>query len=148
MARSKPHRSTEQSQATERPAHEIVRLGERYQEGKMLRAQVSRKSHAEWVPGPRRPDPVDLLEQSSAGRVPELIPICYGRMMQTPFTFFRGAAAVTADDLSHTPVSGTSVQACGDCHLLNFGGFATPERRLVFDLTTSTKRFRRPGSGI
>ena len=116
------------------PFHKVVRLEQRYQEGKARRTDVSRESHAEWRPARRRPDPVALLERSSAGRVPELIPIRYGRMLLSPFTFFRGAAAVMAADLSTTRVSGIRVQACGDCHLLNFGGFATPERRLVFDI--------------
>jgi uncharacterized protein (DUF2252 family) len=77
---------------------------------------------------------VAVLEESSEGRVPELIPIRYGRMLQSPFTFFRGAAAIMAADLASTPVTGLRVQACGDCHLLNFGGFATPERRIIFDI--------------
>lgn len=102
--------------------------------GKALRKQVSRNCHAAWQPASGRPDPVELLVDSSKGRVPELVPIRYGRMMQTPFTFYRGAAAIMAADLSATPVSGIRVQACGDCHLLNFGGFATPERRLAFDI--------------
>jgi Uncharacterized protein conserved in bacteria (DUF2252) len=118
----------------ETPVHEIVRLDARYAEGKSIRSKVSRKSHAGWKPSGRRPDPVTLLERSSAGRVPELVPIPYGRMLQTPFTFFRGAAAIMADDLSSTPASGIRVQACGDCQLLNVGGFATPERRLIFDM--------------
>ena len=102
--------------------------------GRSLRARCSRKSHAAWTPPADRADPVELLEESSRGRIPELLPIRYGRMMQSPFSFFRGAAAVMAADLARTPVTGLRVQACGDCHLLNFGGFATPERRLIFDI--------------
>ncbi len=102
--------------------------------GKELRDQCPRRSHANWSPQAGRPDPVAVIEGSSRGRLPELIPIRYGRMIQSPFTFFRGAPAIMAADLAHTPTTGVHVQACGDCHLLNFGGFATPERRLVFDI--------------
>ena len=102
--------------------------------GRELRGGCPRGSHAGWSPPADRPDPVRVLEESSQGRIPELLPIRYGRMLQSPFTFFRGAAAIMASDLARTPASGARVQACGDCHLLNFGGFATPERRLVFDI--------------
>jgi len=94
--------------------------------------QTPRESHAEFHPGRR--DPVELLEQQAANRVPDLVPIRYGRMLASPFTFYRGAALVMAYDLSTTPVSGLTVQACGDAHLSNFGGFASPERELVFDV--------------
>ena len=76
-----------------------------------------------------RRDPLALLEESNHGRVPDLIPIRHGRMLKSPFTFYRGAALIMAADLAGTPASGLRVQACGDCHLLNFGAFATPERR-------------------
>jgi uncharacterized protein (DUF2252 family) len=102
--------------------------------GRELRTKCPRKSHAAWTPPADRADPIQLLEESSQGRIPELLPIRYGRMMQSPFTFFRGAAAVMSADLAQTPATGLRVQACGDCHLLNFGGFATPERRLIFDI--------------
>lgn len=102
--------------------------------GQALRAKLSRRSHAAWKPAYGRPDPIRLLIENSKGRIPGLLPIRYGRMAQSPFGFFRGAAAVMASDLSKTPVSGIEVQLCGDCHLLNFGAFATPERRLVFDI--------------
>ncbi len=102
--------------------------------GRDLRDQCPRGSHADWSPQVSRPDPVAVIEESSRGRLPELIPIRYGRMIQSPFTFFRGAPAIMAADLAHTPTTGVYVQVCGDCHLLNFGGFATPERRLVFDI--------------
>ena len=102
--------------------------------GKALRAQAPRATHAAWKPAPDRRDPIDVLEASSLGRVPELIPIRYGRMLASPFAFLRGSAAVMAGDLAATPASGIFVQACGDCHLSNFGLFATPERNLVFDL--------------
>jgi uncharacterized protein (DUF2252 family) len=103
-------------------------------EGKSLRAKCPRASHAEWRPSPHRPDPLQLLEQANEGRIPELIPIRYGRMLHSPFTFYRGSALSMATDLATTPVSGLRVQACGDCHLMNFGGFATPERRMIFDI--------------
>jgi uncharacterized protein (DUF2252 family) len=102
--------------------------------GKALREQTPRAAHGAWKPASDRRDPIDVLEASSMGRVPELIPIRYGRMLASPFAFLRGSAAVMAGDLAATPASGISVQACGDCHLSNFGLFATPERNLVFDL--------------
>lgn len=107
---------------------------ERRAAGKALRERVPRDALARWRPDARRADPVALLVASSAGRVPELLPIRYGRMMASPFAFFRGAASVMAHDLSFAPSAGLQVVACGDCHLLNFGGFATPERRLAFDI--------------
>src|SRR5215472_1529037 len=102
--------------------------------GKDLRERVPRSSHAKWVAPAGRPDPIDVLHQSDHGRLPELLPIRYGRMQQSPFAFFRGAAAVMAWDLSKTPVTGVRVQACGDCHVSNFGGFGSPERELLFDI--------------
>src|SRR5215470_5165871 len=101
---------------------------------KSLRERCPRRSHGDWTQTRNRPDPLALLEESNRGRAPELIPIRWGRMLQSPFTFCRGAAAVMAADLAKTPTTGLHVQACGDCHLLNFGGFATPERRLAFDI--------------
>lgn len=102
--------------------------------GRALRDKVSRKTHAGWKVPARRRDPIDLLVESSIGRLPQLIPIRYGRMMQTPFAFYRGAAAIMAADLASTAASGIRVQACGDCHLMNFGAFGTPEHRIVFDI--------------
>lgn len=102
--------------------------------GKALRDNVPRSTHADWNPSNSRPDPIVLLEASNAGRLPNLIPIRYGRMLKSPFTFLRGSAIVMASDLATTPTTGIKVQACGDCHLLNFGGYATPERNLVFDV--------------
>jgi uncharacterized protein (DUF2252 family) len=116
------------------PAISLPSPDELYKQGKKLRDKCPRQSHAVWKPPASRPDPIALLEESSQGRLPQLIPIRYGRMMQSPFTFFRGAALAMADDLSHTPASGLRVQACGDAHLLNFGGYATPERREIFDI--------------
>ncbi len=107
---------------------------ERLAAGQELREKVSRTSHADWTPPVRGRDPVEILEASSQDRLPELVPIRYGRMLRSPFTFLRGSAALMAHDLATTPSTGIRVQACGDCHLLNFGLFATPERNLVFDL--------------
>ena len=102
--------------------------------GKSLRGKVLRQAHGEWKRPAGRADPLAILRASDAGRLPQLVPIRYGRMLQTPFTFYRGAAAVMAADLAKTPATGIQVQACGDCHLLNFGGFATPERNILFDI--------------
>ncbi len=102
--------------------------------GKKLREKCPRHLHAAWKPPAGRPNPLRLLEQSNKGRIPELIPIRHGRMVRTPFTFYRGAALNMAADLARTPSTGVYVQACGDCHMLNFGGFATPERRIIFDI--------------
>jgi len=107
---------------------------ERRAAGKALRNKCARRVHATWKPPAERRDPIDLLIESAADRMPQLVPIRYGRMMQSPFAFYRGAASIMAADLAHTPVTGIHVQACGDCHLLNFGGFATPERNVVFDI--------------
>jgi uncharacterized protein (DUF2252 family) len=116
------------SPADRRPA------ADRVAEGRLLRDRVPRTRHAGWRRPPRRRNPVEILIETGKGRLPELLPIRYGRMLQSPFTFYRGAAAIMAADLSTTPTTGIRVQACGDCHLVNFGGFATPERRILFDL--------------
>ncbi len=102
--------------------------------GRAARARVRRRDHAIFEPAPDRPNPIDLLEEQAATRAPELVPIRYGRMLVSPFAFFRGAALVMASDLASTPVSGLKVQACGDAHLSNFGVFASPERHLIFDV--------------
>jgi uncharacterized protein (DUF2252 family) len=102
--------------------------------GKAVRVAVPRDSHAGFRPAANRPDPVGLLESQAASRIPELLPVRYGRMLASPFAFFRGAALLMASDLAATPVSGLTVQTCGDAHLSNFGMFASPERRLVFDI--------------
>ena len=107
---------------------------ERRDEGKELRQAVPRAAHHEWKPHRNRRDPIDILNESNQGRLPDLVPIRFGRMMQSPFAFYRGSAAVMAADLATTPSSGIRVQACGDAHLSNFGGFATPERRVIFDI--------------
>ncbi len=107
---------------------------ERAAAGKAARTRVRRSDHAAWVASEDRADPVAILERQAVSRVPELVPIRYGRMAVSPFAFFRGAAAVMSADLARTPDSGLRVQACGDAHLSNFGAFAAPDRRLVFDL--------------
>ncbi len=109
-------------------------VAERVARGKAARAEVPRSSHADYEPPRRRPDPIKLLERQAKTRVPELVPIRYGRMLVSPFTFYRGAALIMAGDLAATPRSGLQVQCCGDAHLSNFGVFASPERRLVFDV--------------
>jgi uncharacterized protein (DUF2252 family) len=107
---------------------------ERKVRGKAARAEVPRESHAQWEPPADRADPVDLLASQGASRVPDLVPVRYGRMMETPFTYYRGAALPMASDLARTPATGLIVQACGDAHLSNFGVFGSPERKLLFDV--------------
>jgi len=102
--------------------------------GRKLRDKVPRSAHAHWTPQPNRADPIRLLKESDRGKLRFLLPIRYGRMRASPFAFLRGAAAVMAADLATAPVTGIRVQACGDCHVANFGGFGTPERQLVFDV--------------
>jgi uncharacterized protein (DUF2252 family) len=106
--------------------------GESAERGRAARRAVPRSAHAEWEPAADRPDPVDVLRAQAVTRVQELVPIRYGRMLLSPFTFYRGAAAVMAADLAATPDSGIVVQACGDAHISNFGGFAAQDRRLIF----------------
>ena len=107
---------------------------ERAAAGKAARRRAPRSSHGEWEPAVDRPDPVEVLERQAADRVPELVPLRYGRMLVSAFTFYRGAAAIMAADLAATPGSGLWVQACGDAHLSNFGGFASPARGMVVDV--------------
>ncbi|MHB8696390.1 MAG: DUF2252 domain-containing protein [Solirubrobacteraceae bacterium] len=113
---------------------QLLSVADRVARGRAARAEVPRSRHATFDPSPDRPDPIALLERQARTRVPELVPIRYGRMLVSPFTFYRGAAIVMASDLATTPHSGLTVQCCGDAHLSNFGLFASPERRLVFDL--------------
>ena len=109
-------------------------VAERVARGQAARADVPRSAHAEFDPGPKRPDPVALLEGQAKTRVPELVPIRYGRMLVSPFTFYRGAALIMANDLATTPTTDLRAQLCGDAHLSNFGVFGTPERRMDFDV--------------
>jgi uncharacterized protein (DUF2252 family) len=108
-------------------------LAERYEHGTRLRKKVPREGHAD-LHGPADRDAVAILAATDRTRVPELLPVRYARMLASPFAFLRGAAAVMAEDLSHQPVAGIAVQACGDCHLMNFGAFATPEQNILFDI--------------
>src|SRR5213596_2912382 len=109
-------------------------LDERLDKGRTARDRTPPSSHAGWTPAADRPDPVGLLEAQDRTREADLVPVRHGRMMGSPFTFYRGAAKIMAADLKDTPVAGLEVQLCGDAHLSNFGLFASPERRLLFDL--------------
>jgi uncharacterized protein (DUF2252 family) len=109
-------------------------VAERVQRGKLARRAAPRSSHAAFVPSAARDDPVEVLERQATTRLPDLVPVRYGRMLVSPFAFYRGAALIMAADLASTPRSGLTVQCCGDAHLSNFGVFASPERSLVFDL--------------
>jgi uncharacterized protein (DUF2252 family) len=120
--------------ATAATAPEHLTPAEREARGKAARKEVPRSSHAGFAPARDRPDPIELLERQAKARVPELVPIRYGRMLVSPLTFYRGAALIMACDLAGTPRTGLKVQCCGDAHLSNFGAFASPERRLVFDI--------------
>ncbi len=115
-----------------RRAH--LTVDERVARGRAARGEAPRSSHGRWAPAPDRPDPIALLEEQRESRVPHLVPIRYGRMLVSPFTFYRGAALIMAADLAATPVSGMTVQLCGDAHLSNFGLFGTPERQMIFDI--------------
>ena len=116
---------------TTRIAHPSV--DERRAHGKEARNRTPTSSHAGWAPATDRPDPVALLQEQNLTREPDLVPVRHGRMMVSPFTFYRGAAKIMAADLADTPTAGLDVQLCGDAHLSNFGVFASPERRLLFD---------------
>jgi uncharacterized protein (DUF2252 family) len=109
-------------------------VDERRAVGKRLRDKVPCEAHGGWKTPRDRRDPIDLLIESNQGRMPQLVPIRHGRMLESPFAFYRGSAALMASDLAHTPSTGLRVQACGDAHLQNFGGFATPERNVIFDI--------------
>src|SRR4051812_17467275 len=102
--------------------------------GRAARAEVRRSAHSEWTPAPDRRDPSELLGQQETTRVEELVPLRHERMLVSPFTFYRGAAVIMAADLGAQPDSGLRVQACGDAHLSNFGGFASPRRAMQFDI--------------
>jgi uncharacterized protein (DUF2252 family) len=113
-------------------AYATLESGESAERGRAARQRAPRATHGDWTPAPDRADPVELLAAQAATRVQELVPIRYGRMLVSPFTFYRGAAAIMAADLAGTPTSGIVVQACGDAHISNFGAFAAPDRRLLF----------------
>ena len=118
------------------PADKIAHptMAERKAKGKEAWGRTPPSSHSGWRPAADRPDPVALLEEQNCTREPDLVPVRHGRMMVSPFTFYRGAAKIMAADLKDTPTAGLGVQLCGDAHLSNFGVFASPERKLLFDL--------------
>src|SRR5258708_31984585 len=128
--------------ASARPAHRFqldnmikdLTSAERAERGRRIRSDVPRSSQANFDASARGHDPVDVLIEQSATRLADLVPIRYGRMLASPFAYFRGAALPMAHDLATTPVTGIAVQACGDAHVGNFGMFGTAERRLVFDI--------------
>jgi len=122
----------------------LASKAERYDKGTAIRKIVPRSSHQEFTPAENREDPIEILIKTSIGRIESLLPIRYRRMMESPFAFFRGAAAIMAADLAQTPNTGIDLQLCGDCHLMNFGGFATPERKLVFDINDFDETFQGP----
>src|SRR5215475_6103795 len=118
--------------------------GDREEAGKAARRRAPRTVQARWEPGPDRPDPVKILTEQDERRLPDLVPIRHGRMLASPFTFYRGAAGIMAADLGVTPRSGLDVQLCGDAHLSNFGVFAAPDRRLIFDINDFDETFPGP----
>ncbi len=132
MTTNVPEITTEIASSEWKPI--VTTRAERYAAGKALRSSVPRSSHATFTVTLDRPDPISLLEESNRARVAELVPIRYGRMALSPFTFLRGSAGVMASDLATTPTTGIKVQLCGDAHLSNFGVYATPERDQVFDV--------------
>jgi uncharacterized protein (DUF2252 family) len=129
------------------PLANTATRAERYAAGKALRAKAPRTSHGEWAAATDRPDPISLLEEENRTRVSELVPIRFGRMSLSHFTFLRGSAGVMANDLAHTPFSGIDVQLCGDAHLSNFGFFAAAERDLVFDVNDFDETLPGPWEG-
>ena len=142
-ARGRRARGAHDPAGLQEPAHFRTQR-DREEAGRALRAVCPREAHAEWHPAVHRADPVETLVENSKGRVERLVRIRYGRMAASPFPFFRGAAAIMAADLATTASTGYQVQACGDCHLLNFGAFATPERRIIFDINDFDETFPGP----
>ncbi|HYI36891.1 MAG TPA: DUF2252 domain-containing protein [Thermoleophilaceae bacterium] len=135
MSKSKKRKKPKKGTKRARGVLDLPKAVEkRMAEGRAERESVPLDAHGEWAPPDDRPDPVGILEAQDATRVPELVPIRHGRMIVSPFTFYRGSAAIMASDLSSTPATGLRVQCCGDAHLSNFGVFAAPDRQLVFDL--------------
>ncbi|WP_011297382.1 DUF2252 domain-containing protein [Cupriavidus necator] len=130
---NKPERPSHLAAARREPTHYLT-ADERAAKGRALRDTVPRGSQSGWQAPEDRRDPIELLNESNAGRILDLVPIRYGRMAASPFAFYRGSASLMAADLATTPSSGIRVQACGDAHLMNFGGFATPERNIIFDI--------------
>ena len=135
------------SRRTEAESTAVVSKSARRKQGKALREKCPRTAQAEWKGRSKSDDIIKLLEESDADRIPGLIPVKYQRMSVSPFTFYRGTAIIQARDLANARVSGITVQACGDCHLANFGGFATPERALVFDINDFDETYPVRGNG-
>jgi uncharacterized protein (DUF2252 family) len=146
MATSKTKTPTSGSAPRSTPARKstLPSPEDRVARGKDARSEVPRSSHGAWEPAADRPDPIKLLEEQAETRVPELVPIRYGRMMVSPFTFYRGAALIMAADLAASPRSGINAQLCGDAHLSNFGVFASPERQMMFDINDFDETFPGP----
>lgn len=119
-------------------------IQELQESGRALREQVPRSSHGTWTPAPSRPDPVGLLQEQDKNRLKHLLPFKYCRMLKSRFSFMRGMAAMMTADLATTPVTGLQVQLCGDAHLFNFGVYATPERKLVFDINDFDETYSGP----
>ena len=136
------HRTSSLVEQASRTAHEANRA--RRDEGKAMRRTVPRESHSEYVPSAGRPDPITLLQSQDAVRIQSLVPIRFGRMATSPFSFYRGAAIVMANDLAVTPTTGWLAQACGDAHLENFGAFGTEEGSLVFDVNDFDETYPAP----
>ncbi len=134
MIATEESRAIATMEAVREKGRSALSVTERLAAGKALRQDVPRSAHGSWTPPADRPNPLDLLQAQDQGRLPELVPIRYGRMLASPFAFLRGSATVMANDLGGTPASGLTVQACGDAHLSNFGVYGTPERNLIFDL--------------
>ncbi len=143
QAQNGPRRANGQSRPRGRKVTHLTRA-EREARGKAARSEVPRRSHGTYEPASSRPDPIALLEEQAVSRVPDLVPIRYGRMLVSPFAFYRGAALIMASDLAGMPRSGLDVQLCGDAHLSNFGGFGSPERRLLFDINDFDETFPGP----
>jgi len=132
---SSENQEKSESQQTAEDRLRFQSRADRLAAGNALRANVPRQSHERWSSSHAKSrDPIEILNQSNEGRVPELVPLRFGRMLRSPFTFFRGSAGLMARDLAQLPSTQVQVQACGDCHLVNFGFFATPERAIVFDI--------------
>ena len=133
-----PSSENQEKSESQRSAEDRLRYrsrADRLAAGNALRDRVPRQSHERWSSSHAKSrDPIEILNQSNEGRVQELVPLRFGRMLRSPFTFFRGSAGLMAHDLAKLPSTQVHVQACGDCHLVNFGLFATPERKLVFDI--------------
>jgi len=119
-------------------------LTDRKAQIRSMREKAPRKSHGQWTPSQSRPDPISLLQAQDQGRLQQLLPIKYGRMLESSFAFLRGSAVVMASDLTQSPVSGLDAIICGDAHLSNFGIFATPERRMVFDINDFDEAYYGP----